>query len=121
MVCPDEEVRLPNNVIISLTRAATGREQEFEAWFDEHLSEVLQVEGVVSARRFALAADQLDGTPVSAHQYLAIYEISEDVARIWIDLQARRDNGLNVPKRGIDEDSMRIWAFDETTSLVSGD
>src|SRR5690606_37901281 len=112
MVLPDEEVRMPNNVIISLTRAAPGHEEEFESWFDEHLSEVLQVEGVLSARWFALAAEQLVGTPPSSHQYLAIYEISGDTARIWNDLAARRANGLNVPKRGIDDEQTRIWAFD---------
>lgn len=108
---------MAHNVIVSLTSALPGKEEEFALWFDEHLREVLHVEGVRSARRFSLAASQLPGADASEHGCLAIYEIDGDTANIWSELTARRTRGLNVPKRGIDDARTRIWAFDEVTSL----
>ena len=110
---------MPNDVIISLTRALPGQREEFEAWFDEHLVEVLKVDGILSARRFEIAHDQLAGAPTPEYEYLAIYEVEGDKERIWNDLVARRVNGLNVPKRGIDDALTKMWAFEETTSLLS--
>jgi hypothetical protein len=105
--------KMSDKVLISLTNAAPGQELEFNTWFDEHVLEVLQVDGVVSARRFELSGAQLDGAPASDHQYLAIYEIEGDTEAVLGRMLARRRDGLNVPKRGIDDSVTKIWAFDQ--------
>jgi hypothetical protein len=55
-----------------------GEEAEYNRWYDaQHLPDVLQVEGFVSAERFEFAKEQMsDAAP--SHRYLAIYDIETD-------------------------------------------
>jgi hypothetical protein len=55
-----------------------GEEDEYNRWYDaQHVPEVLQVEGFVSAERLVFAKEQMFDAPPS-HQYLAIYDIETD-------------------------------------------
>lgn len=59
----------------TLTAAVTGRDEEFNRWYDEtHMPEILQIPGFVAGQRFALASPAAEGQP----RYLAVYEIETD-------------------------------------------
>jgi hypothetical protein len=56
--------------LIVYTSPVEGREDEYNAWYDDiHLPEFSALPGVINGRRFQVAAD---GKP----QYAAIYELS---------------------------------------------
>lgn len=56
--------------LIVYTSPADGREDEYNAWYDDvHLPEFTALPGVLTARRFKVAGD---GQP----RYAAIYELS---------------------------------------------
>jgi hypothetical protein len=56
--------------LIVYTSPADGREDEYNAWYDDtHLAEFSALPGVIAGRRFKVAGD---GKP----QYAAIYELS---------------------------------------------
>jgi hypothetical protein len=55
-----------------------GEEAEYNRWYDtQHVPDVLQVHGFVSAERFVFAQEQMSDAPPS-HRYLAIYDIETD-------------------------------------------
>lgn len=64
---------------VILSQAVSGREAEFEQWYDrQHLQDVCAVEGVVSARRFKIDSQRSSELDVPAWSSLAIYEIEGD-------------------------------------------
>lgn len=78
-----------NCMLIALTNAVEGREQEFNDWYDrQHVNDVLAIPGFVSAQRFEAL-----GTPVRAqhvYRYCACYEvITDDPEEALRDLLAR--------------------------------
>jgi hypothetical protein len=87
---------MPKAVLLAFTGPKSQAvEDEYNQWYDSvHLRDVLAVEGVRSATRFKLAADQMfdDDAP---GEYLAIYEIEADdlaaVGRAMQDAHRRGD------------------------------
>ncbi|MFT4307390.1 MAG: hypothetical protein QM604_10915 [Microbacterium sp.] len=68
-------------ILIALSNAVVGREEEFESWYwEQHIPEVLALPGFLSARRYKLPGDPGPGAP---YRYATIYEIegSADEAR----------------------------------------
>ena len=75
-------------VMLVLSNVAAGHDEaEFDAWYDLHVTEVLEVPGVVGATRYRLADAQLPGSELD-HRYLVVYEIEAD------DLDGVRDRIL---------------------------
>lgn len=65
-------------VFVVMTNAVEGQEDEFNAWYDnQHIGDVLKVEGFKAAQRFRLAPAEADN-PKAVHRYLAIYEVETD-------------------------------------------
>jgi hypothetical protein len=64
--------------LLILSNPKPGRDDEFNAWYDEHLEHILAVPGFEAAQRFKFSADQFppDVIPPSRHEYLTIYEVS---------------------------------------------
>jgi hypothetical protein len=59
--------------LIVYTSPAEGREEEYNAWYDDtHLPEFSALPGVISGRRFKVASPAADGKPT----YAAVYELS---------------------------------------------
>jgi len=59
--------------LIVYTSPAEGREDEYNAWYDDvHLAEFSALPGVINGRRFKVHAADADAAPV----YAAIYELS---------------------------------------------
>ncbi len=72
---------MPTGVFLALSNPVSDEvEAEFNDWYDNvHAKEVLALDGVRSARRFRLAPAQvLPGDDVTAHRYLALYEVDTD-------------------------------------------
>ena len=60
-------------------RPDTVSEEDYNKWYDFHLSEILAVPGFVSARRYALAPDVVESENPVAFTHLSLYEIEGDV------------------------------------------
>ncbi len=67
-----------------------AREDEYNAWYSgQHIPEVLQIPGIVSARRYKLV-----GRKGQAPAYLALYELDADDVRAPLrELGARATSG----------------------------
>jgi hypothetical protein len=73
-----------------LTDPVAGQEAAYSDWYDnQHLADVLKVDGFVSAQRFRLSRQKTpEGVPASG--YLAIYEMeTDDVDATLAALMAR--------------------------------
>jgi hypothetical protein len=67
---------MPKFKMIALTNPVEGREEEYNDWYQNvHLPEIVSYKGMVSARRYKVAAPLQ--APVS-YGYLAIYDIDTD-------------------------------------------
>lgn len=64
------------HLLMVFTNPTEGKEDEYNTWYDDiHLGEVLAVDGITRAQRFAVA-DVMPG--VTDHKYVAIYELDTD-------------------------------------------
>jgi hypothetical protein len=73
--------------LIVYTSPADGREDEYNAWYDDtHLAEFSALPGVIAGRRFKVAGD---GKP----QYAAIYELSAHPDEILAAMNAGIKDG----------------------------
>jgi hypothetical protein len=72
--------------LVVLSNPVDGQEDEYNRWYDEqHLKDILAVDGVVSAQRFK--ASELIPT---THGYMAVYSLeTDDVARVMGELGAK--------------------------------
>ena len=79
---------MAKHVLVVLTNAVEGRDDEFNKWYDEvHLRDVLGVDGFRAAQRFRLSEPQI--LEDRSYEYLAIYEIdAEDIGKALSALQA---------------------------------
>jgi hypothetical protein len=72
---------MAKGVFLALSNPVSGDvDAEFNEWYDDvHAREMLALPGVRSFRRFRLAPAQvLPGDDVTAHRYLALYEVDVD-------------------------------------------
>jgi hypothetical protein len=75
---------------VILAAAVPGREAEFEHWYDEqHLADVVNIEGVVNARRFRIVDQKVTNLDAPGWRSLAIYDIeSEDPQAVLATISA---------------------------------
>ena len=76
------------HILVVLTNAVDGQDDEYNEWYDnQHLKDVLALDGYVAAQRFGLA-EPGPSTELS-HRYLALYEIeTDDLAKVHEGLGA---------------------------------
>ena len=73
--------------LIVYTNPADGREDDYNAWYDDvHLPEFSALPGVINGRRFTVAND---GRP----QYAAIYELSAHPDEVMAAMNTGIKNG----------------------------
>jgi hypothetical protein len=63
-----------HDVLLVFSNAVEGREDDNSWYSDQHLAEVLGLEGFTAAQRFVVADDRYEGRP---YRYLALYEVEE--------------------------------------------
>lgn len=86
---------MANDVIIALTNPVAGEEEEFNAWYSgRHVSDLLQIPGLVSAKRYRLSPSQRTPPPY-AFSYLAIYEMEKGrTEEVVAEIMARAGTAL---------------------------
>lgn len=98
---------------IVLSNPVAGREDDYNDWYDnEHLDDVLKVEGFVAAQRFRLAP--MNPAQESPYGYLAIYEVESDdldAARAAIEAAA---GGMHI-SGALDQEDLPAWYYSPIT------
>jgi hypothetical protein len=80
-------------VFSHLPQAVT--DEEFCAWYDAHLPEILSIPGFVSAQRYRLEPVVVDSAEPTTYRYLALYEIEGDTETLLAEMEKRRLGTVN--------------------------
>lgn len=111
-------------LFLAFTNPTEGNEAEFNRWYDEqHLDDVINIPGFVSARRFRLAERQFQfNTQQQEHRYLAMYEIeTDDIGEVMRDLESRVGTPEVVMVDAIDMSRLDAPVFQEITARVDAE
>jgi hypothetical protein len=103
-------VRVSRNLhIVFSQRPDHISDEEFNAWYDPHLDEILVVPGFVSAQRYRLEPMvRKPGTSVP-YGFLSLYELEGDVPTIMADLDAEAASGTMDLPRWFPEIKFASW------------
>jgi len=104
--------------LLVLTNPVSGREDEYNDWYNnQHLSDLLAVEGFVAAQRFRLA--DTDPPQEFGHRYLALYEIeTDDLAKTQAALMAAANTDAMVVSEALDLSDPVTLFFSRITERV---
>lgn len=91
---------------IAQCNAVTGREREFNAWYDtQHMPDMLKIPGFISAERFTLAGQGPFG-------FLAIYELeTDDLAGTMAEIGKRAGTQAMLISDALDAASAQITVW----------
>lgn len=97
-------------ILMAMTNAAEGRDQEYNRWFDEvHVPQVLNVPGMETAQRYELTAEQRMPAPLP-YRYATVYWIeSDDLAATLAALGAAIAAGTKTPAS--DPNRRALWVY----------
>jgi hypothetical protein len=108
---------MAGNILIVLSNPVEGMDDDYNEWYNVHLQEVVELEQIVSARRFKMADDQPEGYPRGAHRYIAVYELAGEPKPALDELKAEVDAGRLSFPASFDQETLTGWAFDEIFKL----
>ena len=79
---------------------------EFDAWYEEHLDEILSMPGFHSAQRYRLEPAVVDGAVAFPFRHLVVYEVDDDTAALMAGMrQANLDSaGSYVDRKEAGDD-----------------
>lgn len=82
-------------MLLNLTSPVSGQEDEYNEWYDtQQIDDMLDVPGIISAKRYQLAEAQASKPPFP-FSYLAIYEIeTDDLSGVVAAIKERAGSGL---------------------------
>ena len=111
---------MAKHTFIVLSNPVESKESEYNDWYNrQHIPDVLNVPGFVSAQRFRLADTQMSRDGNRAHKYLAIYEIeTDDLAGTLQELRARAGTAEIVPSDAIDMKNVATYVFTPVAEKV---
>lgn len=103
---------------VAFTNSVDGREDEFNRWYDQqHVPDVLDVPGFVSAQRFVCADSQLGSV---AHKYMTIYEIeTENLEETLAAFGARAQEGKIVMTDAVDRANAAMCVYQPMSAAVN--
>jgi hypothetical protein len=79
---------MANGVHIVLSQPPDGvSNEEFDAWYEGHVPEILAVPGFISAQRYRLEANIVDPVSPATYNHLVIYEFESDPDEAMAELQ----------------------------------
>jgi len=106
--------------LVVKSNPAPGQEAEYNRWYDEqHIPDVLDVPGFVSAQRFAYAETQMAPNAEPSHRYLAIYDIdTDDLPATLAAFRARGGTPQMVMSDAIDRKSSTMEIFAEARPMA---
>ena len=91
--------------LIVQTSPVEGREDEYNAWYDDvHLPEFCALPGVISGRRYHITSATPDGTPA----YAAIYELSAHPDEVFKAMNRGVKDGSVHMSDAVDQSSLRL-------------
>ena len=106
--------------LVVFSAPTPGQEDEYNDWYtNEHLDEVIAIDGFVGAQRFRLSDDQLPEFPDSPHRYMAIYEFDRPPGEPLDTLRQELESGAIALPDSIQVDSIRPWAFSSISDRVA--
>lgn len=89
---------MPRHSLLVLTTPFEGTDEEFNRWYDDqHLADVLDIPGFLSARRYRIVESRYQGEALLRWRYLAIYEIECDDLSQALDEIRKRSNTAAMP------------------------
>ena len=95
--------------LIVYTSPVDGREDEYNAWYDDvHLAEFSALPGVISGRRFKVAAADQAAKPV----YAAVYELSSHPDQVFGAMNAGIKDGTVHMSDAIDVASLSVTTLE---------
>ena len=105
---------------VAFTNSVDGREDDFNQWYDQqHVPDVLDVPGFVSAQRFVCADSQLG--PV-VHKYMTIYQIeTENLDETLAAFGARAQEGKIVMTDAVDRANAAMCVYQPLSPAVDPD
>jgi len=91
--------------LIVTTSPAEGREDDYNAWYDDvHLAEFCALPGVMNGRRFQVTSKTADGKPA----YAAIYEMSTHPKEVLAAMNAAIKDGSMHMSDAVDPASVTM-------------
>lgn len=109
---------MPNYKMIVMSRPAAGREDEYNAWYQNvHLGELVALPGFKSARRFRYARSLVEG---EAYPYMSIYEIeTDDIDAVLNTLRGAAERGVLTMSDSIDLTDTSAVVYEEFGAVVA--
>jgi hypothetical protein len=106
----DLEVAMAHEyTLIVYTSPADGREDDYHAWYDDvHLAEFSALPGVISGRRFKVAAADPAAKPV----YAALYELSSPPDQVFGAMNAAIKDGSMHMSDAVDAASLSVTTLE---------
>jgi hypothetical protein len=95
----------PNLQLVFGTPGPGVSDQEFDAWYDEHLDEILSIPGFHAAQRYRLESVVVDPSAFSEFRHVVIYEVDSDTARLMAAMSERELNTADSYSDRKDHDS----------------
>jgi len=113
------EIHMAKHVFVVFTNAVDGKEAEYNSWYnDQHLPDVLDVPGFVSAQRFKLSDTQRAAGPFP-WRYLALYQIeTDDLKKTLATLAERSGTSAMVMSDALAAERL-AWVYDPITASVT--
>lgn len=107
---PEVRPEMERYVLVGYCNAAKDRDDEFNDWYwNHHFKDILALPGVVSGRRFVLAATQLVDAPLP-FRYLGIFEVEcDDAKRFFDELRTQGASGQISRSTSVVDSSLVLW------------
>lgn len=109
---------MARHILVTMSTPAAGREDEFNAWYDEHIRELVAVEGWESAQRYKFEGTQNDPDQAAPGTHLAIYEFDGDPSEVLARAVAKSEAGEIEFRLDVIE-NIAAWVYSPTTEVVT--
>jgi hypothetical protein len=107
---------MAKHILVVLTNPVEGKDAEYNDWYtNQHLGDVIGIEGYVAARRYKLSDGQLSEGQLP-YGYLAIYEVETDD----LPATAKRLTGTDMYiSPALDMTTAAAWLYTPITERVA--
>ena len=103
------------------SNSVEGKDDEYQAWYDKHVSDLTRVEGFLSAQRFVIDSERSE-PPGDERKYLVVYELDTDVPTALANLRAAANSGaVERPDIALVKDDIYSQVFTAIRAVVVGE
>jgi hypothetical protein len=105
--------RLAGVKLLVFTNPKTGREDEYNEWYNTtHLNDLRAIPGVAGAARYRLRTPDVEVMGQPDFKYLAIYELDGDLDTVMKEMRARSADGRMYVSDALDTDHVLMGAYE---------